>query len=47
MRRRHFLFHVVFPTFLAMGLFAVAIFGVFFPAFERSLLDRKREMIRD
>jgi len=47
MRRRHFLFHVVFPTLLAMGLFAVAIFGVFFPALERSLLDRKREMIRE
>ncbi len=45
-RRRHFLFHVVFPTVLAIGLFVGAIFGVFLPAFEHSLLERKREMIR-
>ncbi len=46
-RRRRFFFHVVFPTLLAIGLFAAAIFAVFLPAFEQSLLDRKREMIRE
>ena len=47
MRRRHFLFHVVFPTFLAVSLFAVAMFAVFLPFVEDSLLERKREMIRE
>ncbi len=47
MRRRHFFFHVVFPTLLAIGLFAVAMFGVVVPRFEASLLDRKRETIRE
>lgn len=47
LRRRHFLFHVVFPTFLAIALFVAAIFAMIMPAFERSLLERKREMIRE
>ncbi|HUS79683.1 MAG TPA: cache domain-containing protein, partial [Armatimonadota bacterium] len=47
MKKRHFFFHVVFPTLLAMALFAVAIFAVFLPAFERSLMERKRETIRE
>ncbi len=47
MKRRHFFFHVVFPALLVIALFAAAIFAVFLPAFERSLLDRKREMIRE
>ncbi|HCU34761.1 MAG TPA: hypothetical protein DGT21_04720 [Armatimonadetes bacterium] len=44
---RHFIFHFVFPTAMALALFAVAMFGVFLPAFQRSLLERKREMIRE
>ena len=44
---RHFFFHFVFPTVLALALFAIAMFGVFLPAFQRSLLERKREMIRE
>ena len=47
MKRRHFLLHVLVPTVLAMSLFVGAIFAVFLPAFERSLLDRKRETIRE
>ncbi len=47
LRRRHFAFHVVFPTVLAVALFVAAIFAVFLPAFERSLMERKREMIRE
>jgi PAS domain S-box-containing protein len=38
---------IVLPTLLAIGLFVTAMFAVFIPAFERSLLDRKREMIRE
>ncbi|MGC9319855.1 MAG: DUF294 nucleotidyltransferase-like domain-containing protein [Armatimonadota bacterium] len=47
MKRRHFLLHVVLPTVLAIILFVGAIFGLLLPASERSLLDRKREMIRE
>ncbi|MGI5819157.1 MAG: DUF294 nucleotidyltransferase-like domain-containing protein [Armatimonadota bacterium] len=47
MERRHFLLHVVLPTVLAILLFVGAIFAVLLPAFERSLLDRKRETIRE
>ncbi|MFP4249688.1 MAG: DUF294 nucleotidyltransferase-like domain-containing protein [Armatimonadota bacterium] len=47
MKRRHFLLHVVLPTVLAVILFMGAIFGVLLPAFERSLLDRKRETIQE
>ena len=44
---RRFFFHIIFPTGLAILLFVVAIWGFFLPKFERSLLDRKREMIRE
>jgi len=47
LKKRHFALHVVLPTFLAIALFAVAIFAVMIPAFERSLLKHKREMIRE
>lgn len=44
---RAFGFHVVAPTLIAIALFIVAIYAVFLPGFERSLMDRKREMIRE
>lgn len=44
---RHFLFHFMFPACLALALFAGAMFGIFLPTFQRSLLERKREMIRE
>ena len=44
---RHFLSHILFPTLLAIALFLAAIFAVFLPTFERSLVERKREMIRE
>ncbi len=44
---RDFIFHFVFPTLLAIGLFITAIYAVFLPTFEKSLMDRKREMIRE
>ncbi len=47
LKRRHFLLHVVLPTVLAIGLFIGVIFGVLLPALEGSLLERKREMIRE
>lgn len=47
LKRRHLLYHVFLPTTLAMGLFVAAIFAIFLPTYERSILDRKREMIRE
>lgn len=45
--RRAFLLRILFPTLLAIALFIVAIWGAILPSFERTLLDRKREMIRE
>ncbi len=42
---RSFSLHVFLPAMLAVVLFAVTLWVVFIPAFERALLDRKREMI--
>jgi PAS domain S-box-containing protein len=39
--------HVFLPALLAIVLFVVTIWGLLLPAFERGLLDRKREMIRE
>lgn len=44
---RAFAFHIVVPALLSLALFMVAIFAVLLPNFERSLIDRKREMIRE
>jgi signal-transduction protein with cAMP-binding, CBS, and nucleotidyltransferase domain len=38
---------IVLPTLLAIGLFVIAIFALILPAYERQILDRKREMIRE
>lgn len=45
--RRHFALHIVLPALLAIGLFVEAFYALFLPSFERSLLDRKREMISE
>ncbi len=47
MEWRHFALHILCPTLLALLLSVAAIFGVLLPSFERSLLDRKRETIRE
>jgi predicted metal-dependent phosphoesterase TrpH/PAS domain-containing protein len=44
---RSFLFHIVMPAGLALILFIVALFTVLLPYFEQTLLDRKRETIRE
>jgi PAS domain S-box-containing protein len=46
-RRRNFIFRIVIPSVAAMMLFGVALLDIILPAIERSLLDRKREMIRE
>jgi PAS domain S-box-containing protein len=45
--RRHFGLHVILPSVLAIGLFLATFWALLIPAFERALLDRKREMIRE
>ncbi len=47
LKRRHFVFHIIFPALMVMVLFAVAIFAVLLPRLEAAMLDRKREMIRE
>ncbi|HOU52643.1 MAG TPA: DUF294 nucleotidyltransferase-like domain-containing protein [Myxococcota bacterium] len=44
---RGFLLRIVLPTLLAVVLFIGLIFGILLPDFERSQLDRKRELIRE
>lgn len=46
-RRINFIFRIVLPAGIAMLLFAIALMDIILPAIERSLLDRKREMIRE
>ncbi len=45
--RRPVILHIVLPSVLAVGLFAATIWGLILPSFERSLMDRKREMITE
>lgn len=45
--RRPFGRHVILPSFLAVGLFVGALWGLVLPGFERALLARKRELIRE
>ena len=46
-RRRSFVLRIFLPTFIAIALFLAAIWGIILPSFEQTLLDRKREMIRE
>jgi PAS domain S-box-containing protein len=45
--RRPFVVRVVFPAVAAMALFLVALWGLILPSFEQTLVERKREMIRE
>ena len=42
-----FFFSIVLPSILAIGLFLLSIFGIMLPSFEKNLMDRKKEMIRE
>jgi PAS domain S-box-containing protein len=46
-RRRYFILRILLPTALAIGLFLAVIWGLILPSFENSLLERKRELIRE
>ncbi len=45
--RRPFVLRVVLPAIAAMALFLIALWGLILPSFEQTLVDRKREMIRE
>jgi PAS domain S-box-containing protein len=46
-RRRSFILRIFLPTFIVIGLFLGAFWGIILPSFENTLLERKREMIRE
>lgn len=46
-RRRSYVVRIFLPTLIAIGLFLAAIWGIILPSFERTLLERKRELIRE
>ncbi len=46
-RRRHSVLRIILPSLAAMLLFSFALLVIILPAIERSLLERKREMIRE
>lgn len=37
----------ILPTVIILALFSASVFGIIVPAFERGILDQKREMIRE
>ena len=46
-QRRSFVLRIFLPTLIAIGLFLAAIWGIILPSFEHTLLERKRELIRE
>jgi PAS domain S-box-containing protein len=46
-RRRSFALRIFLPTLAAIFLFLAAFWGIILPSFEQTLLERKREMIRE
>ena len=46
-RWRPFVLRILMPTLLAVILFAAALFAVFIPSLEESLMERKRDTIRE
>jgi len=46
-QRRSYILRIFLPTLIAIGLFLAAIWGIILPSFEQTLLERKREMIRE
>lgn len=42
-----FIFSIVVPTILAITMFVVSFYAIFIPFFEKSMMDRKKEMIHE
>ncbi|MBN1197895.1 MAG: cache domain-containing protein [Bacteroidales bacterium] len=45
--RWKFFFRIIFPALAAIILFVIAFYAVILPAYERSIMERKAEMIRE
>lgn len=45
--KKEFFFRIILPTLLAFILFTITIFAVIIPSFEKNLLEKKREVIRE
>ena len=45
--RRNFFIKILLPTFLTIILFLTVFFELFIPQFENTIMDRKREMIKE
>ena len=46
-RRRSYGLRILLPTLIVIALFLAAIWGLILPSFEQTLLERKRELIRE
>ncbi|RPJ18622.1 MAG: PAS domain-containing protein, partial [Chloroflexi bacterium] len=46
-QRRSYVLRIFLPTLIAIALFLSVIWGIILPSFEQTLLERKREMIRE
>jgi len=46
-RRRSYVLRILLPTLIALALFLAVTWGFILPSFENSLLERKRELIRE
>ncbi len=46
-QRRSYILRIFLPTLIAIGLFLAAIWGIILPTFAQTLLERKRDMIRE
>jgi PAS domain S-box-containing protein len=46
-QRRSYFLRIFLPTLIAIMLFLAAIWGIILPSFKQTLLDRKRELIRE
>lgn len=44
---RNFFISIVLPSFLAIVLFIISIYFLIIPTFERNIMDRKKEMIKE
>jgi PAS domain S-box-containing protein len=44
---KYFVYRIIIPVILTVALFVIVMFFVFIPRFERAMMERKQEMIRE
>lgn len=47
LKYKKFILGIILPSLIAIGLFIISIFIIIIPNFERALMERKKEMIRE